>query len=102
MHMLLFYVPCRDSEEAASIGAELIRRRLVACTSTFPVSSSFFWEGELRSEEETVLLAKTLEDKEKEVRDAIVSLHSYDVPAILVWRAESGADYEAWMKGCIG
>lgn len=83
---MLLYVLCEDKREAEDISRMLLTKRLVACTNIVdPVSSEYWWppgKG-LTKNNETLLLAKTLESKWKAVEKEILKIHSYDTPAIL-------------------
>lgn len=85
MDVVLLYVVCANKDEARRIGRDLVYRRLTACINIFSaVESIFFWEGNLEHANETVMVAKTLQEKVPEAIEVIRAGHSYSVPAILV------------------
>lgn len=85
MEAVLIYATCAGQDEARRIGRDLVHRRLAACINIFPaVESLFFWEGNLEQANETVMVAKTVQEKVPEAIEAIKAGHSYSVPAILV------------------
>ncbi len=43
MEVRLFYVTCKDKQEAESIAKTLLEEKLVACANIFPEMESFFW-----------------------------------------------------------
>jgi periplasmic divalent cation tolerance protein len=96
--MIMFYVPCKDRDESRKISKILIEKRLVACTNIVPIESHYVWEEKLCEDNESVLIAKTTEDKEEIVRKEIKGLHSYDVPAILSFQIKANEEYEDWAK----
>lgn len=74
-----------SSDQASEIARALVERRLAACAQVLPgVCSTFRWEGEVRTESETVLWIKTRAALSDVVRDTIRALHTYDVPEIVV------------------
>lgn len=96
--MKLIYCPCKDEEEAESIGQKLVEEKIVACTNTFPIISCFLWEKETQKSEETILLCKTFTEKVFHATERIKNLHSYKIPAIIVIDATVNKEYEDWMR----
>ncbi len=92
------YVPCADAGEASSLASFLLEKRLVACTSSFPVRSRYRWKGAITSAEEHILLLTTRKELVLEVRKAIEAKHSYKVPCILELDISSvNAPYAEWV-----
>lgn len=90
-----------DSQEAAQqIANLLIERRLAACAQVSgPITSTYWWEGEIESATEWAVAAKTTAGKAGEVRAAIVAAHSYDVPEVLETPVLAGhPPYLAWVQ----
>lgn len=98
MEITIVYTPCKNSEEAATIGKALIKEKLVACINVFPVISCYFWNDKITDDNEMVLLCKLLPENEPKVRKKIEKLHSYDVPAVLSWNVNINKEYYEWIK----
>ena len=89
-----------DSLEAArKIAEELVGNRLAASAKVAgPVTSTYWWEGEIVSAQEWQCWAKTRMDRYRQVEDAIHRLHSYEVPEILAIPIHAGSGrYLAWL-----
>jgi periplasmic divalent cation tolerance protein len=89
-----------DSREAAqSLADALVERRLAACVQIAgPISSTYRWEGELRHDDEFLLLCKVPEERLREAIAAIEELHSYDVPEVLAFEVDAGSpSYLDWV-----
>lgn len=103
MKPVLLYVPCRDEEEAASLGRGLVEEGLAACVNVVGAIRSFFpWEGGLAEETEALLLAKTVEDLLPRVESFLLARHSYSIPAVLalpVLGVNEG--FRRWMEGAL-
>lgn len=88
-----------SQEEADRLAKELVGQRLAACVQTLgPMTSTYWWEGQIEQSKEFLLLCKTTEDHIEQVKAAISDIHSYDVPEILVLPIQSGAEkYLEWI-----
>lgn len=89
-----------SAEEAERIARALVQERLAACVQVLgPVRSTYWWEDEVTSAEEWLLLVKTTQPRLEEVKAAIADLHSYDVPEILVFAVVDGSrGYLDWVR----
>lgn len=94
----IIYCPCRDEEEAESIGQKLVEEKLVACTSSTKINSCYLWEGETQKNDECLLLCKTLPEKLTIATRRLKELHSYKIPCIAVIDASVNNEYEQWMR----
>jgi Uncharacterized protein involved in tolerance to divalent cations len=86
---------------AEDLAETLVAERLAACVNRVDCSSVYRWEGEVVTDEEVVLLAKTTDERYDRLATRVVELHPYDVPCIerfeesdvldafADWRAES-------------
>ena len=76
-----------------------VERRLAACGQTWPIRSCYRWEGRVVSDEEHVLLLKSVDVHFGAVCDVIRSLHSYDLPSIVMIPLEGyGPGYLEWLS----
>jgi periplasmic divalent cation tolerance protein len=69
-------------DEARSMARALVERRLAACAQISEIESFYQWEGDVQNEKEFRVLFKTTSARYPEVEDAILQLHSYELPAI--------------------
>ena len=92
---------CANEDEAGKIASILITKKLAACVQMLPVSSRYFWNGEMCSDNETLLLIKCRRDKYTDIEQAILENHSYELPEILLTPVEGGYNkYLAWIDAC--
>ena len=96
--ILILYVPCPDNSTANELLGRLIKEKLVACGNVSAVQSSFFWEGNFCTEDEAILLMKTLPRLAEEVLSRINLLHPYDTPCIASWHARVNEAYFEWVS----
>ncbi len=88
-----------SEEEARKIARHLVERQLAACVNIVPqIESVYRWQGKVEEAREWLLLIKTTSERFPAVRDALVELHSYDVPECIAIAAEDGsAGYLDWI-----
>lgn len=74
-----------DSQERAQqLAQQLVERRLAACVQVLgPMTSTYFWQGNVESGPEWLCVIKTTQLKYPALEDAILKLHPYEVPEVL-------------------
>jgi periplasmic divalent cation tolerance protein len=94
------HVTSSDRDEAARIAADVVRRRLAACAQVIaPITSTYWWQGEIQQAEEWLLLMKTTSDRFEELTACVRELHSYEVPEIVAVPIVRGTpDYLQWIR----
>jgi periplasmic divalent cation tolerance protein len=102
--MIIVLTTIPSDVEAGSLAEKLVREKLAACVQILPkMTSVYFWEGEIRSEAEHLLLIKTLLEKYDELEAFIKANHSYDVPEIVAIPSERvSEEYLDWIKEYLG
>lgn len=84
IHVVVVMVTAASQDEAGKIADQVVRSRLAACASTIPtVRSTYWWEGKITNEQESLLLIKTTSDKFNALEETIRKIHSYKVPEII-------------------
>lgn len=96
----LVYITTKNITEAKQIGGDLVREHLAACVNILPqMTSIYYWQGAVQTDEETVLIAKTTAALVTQLIQRVKALHSYDTPAILVLDVEAGNNaYLEWLE----
>lgn len=96
--MILIYTECSNIKEAAKLAKILVKERLVACANWWPINSSYIWQGKLKSHSESALLFKTQKTLYLKVERRLKKIHSYKLPAIIVWNvSKSNPNYRRWI-----
>lgn len=98
---LFVYITCASPEEAERIGKALLDERLVACVNipSAQLRSLYLWKGEREEAEETLLIAKTMEDRFADLNRVVRRLHSYETPCVVALPLAAGdSDYLAWVE----
>jgi periplasmic divalent cation tolerance protein len=82
--VVVVMVTTANQNDAAKIADHVVRSRLAACASTIPtVHSTYWWEGKIMTDQESLVLIKTTSDKYLALQETIQHLHSYKVPEII-------------------
>jgi len=85
---------------AEQLATTLVERQLAACVALKPVTSIYRWQGQIERSEEVQILIKSHPAKAAALEQAVHELHSYNTPQWLVWPAEAGEAYAAWLSEC--
>lgn len=93
------YATFADEEEAARIARTLVEERLAACANILgPIRSIYRWQGKIEDGAEVAALFKTRADSAEALMARLAALHSFDVPAAVVWPIANGLPaYADWV-----
>ena len=84
METCLIYMTTGGKDEAKLIGKALVSARLAACVNIIEnMSSMYMWDGKLQDDKETILIAKTTQERVPDLIEKAKVLHSYDCPCIV-------------------
>jgi periplasmic divalent cation tolerance protein len=100
MSVIVVLTTVSSNDEAETLARQIVGEKLAACVQILPkMTSVYFWEGEVQSEAEHLLLIKTLPEKFDAIEAFIKANHSYDVPEIVAVQSEKVSDhYLDWIK----
>ncbi len=91
MQNSIFYITAPSMEVSEKIAKHLVEKKLAACVNIIPKLKSFFyWEGEVQSEEEVLVLGKTKTSLIPELEEGVKEVHPFDVPCIISWEIDAG------------
>ena len=90
---------CPDLDSARHIGTYAIENQLAACVNLITkVESIYSWNNEINRDLEVLTIFKTTEELLDKLESAILELHSYDLPEIIVLPVEGGSkSYLEWI-----
>ena len=85
-------------ETARTLARRLVDERLAACVNLVPCSSVYRWEGSVEEDDETILLAKTTDDRYRDLEARVAEWHPHDVPCIeRIDVADAHGPFAAWV-----
>ena len=93
------YAVFGSADEAGRIARTLVEERLAACANILgPCRSIYRWQGAVEEGDEVAALFKTGADRADALVARLAELHSYDVPAAVVWPIERSLEnYRQWV-----
>jgi periplasmic divalent cation tolerance protein len=96
---VVIFITTGTHEEANQLAEVLLKQRKAACINILPgVSSRFWWEGQLHSDQESLLIVKTKASLLDEIVGLVKEVHSYDVPEVIALPIIGGnPDYLEWI-----
>ena len=98
--MLIVLTTTPGPEEGERLARLIVEEKLAGCVQILPqMASVYFWEDQVRSEGEHLLLIKTLEEKFDDLEAFIKQHHSYEVPEIVAIQAgKVSGEYLKWLN----
>jgi periplasmic divalent cation tolerance protein len=99
MSIVTVYCVFADEDEARRIGRLVVEEKLAACANILaPCRSIYHWQGRIEEAAEVPALFKTTAEAAERLVERLALLHSYDVPAVVMWPVERSYDaYAQWV-----
>ena len=96
---VVIFITAGTDEEANRLAEVLLKQRKAACVNIVPkVSSHFWWEGHLDSDQESLLIVKAKASLLDEIVALVKEVHTYDVPEVIALPIIGGnPDYLEWI-----
>lgn len=88
---------------ARKIAATALGARLVACANLVPkIESHYWWQGQLESSTEVLIIFKTRLEKVEELRESVLKNHPYQTPEFIWLNLDGGSDkYLNWITDSV-
>ncbi len=85
------------------LATHLVEQRLAACVNVLPqLHSVYRWKGAIEHDSEQLLLIKTVQERLEGLKDAIFSMHPYEVPEFVVVRIDNISEaYASWLLDAV-
>ena len=98
--VLLCYCSCPDGASAQAIAEALVGERLAACVNRLPgIHSTYRWQGAVTTDNEELLLIKTVAGRYEALKARLLQLHPYELPELIAVPVEHGhAAYLDWVR----
>lgn len=87
----LVYVTAPSQDEAVGLAEALVGERLAACANVLgPITSVYWWNGQLNHDAEVALILKTRAELVEALTERVRQLHSYDCPCVVALPISGG------------
>lgn len=95
---------CGSEETALTISAAVVDQGYAACVNILTgIKSYYYYEGGTHLDEEVLLIIKSTREQFETVSQIITELHTYEVPEILMFSVEAGAQpFMHWLQKSVG
>jgi periplasmic divalent cation tolerance protein len=96
---VVVFITAGTGEEARTLGQALLEHRAAACVNIAPaITSIFWWQEVLETDQEHLLIVKTRASKLEEVVRLVKEIHSYEVPEVIAMPVIGGnQEYLEWI-----
>ena len=98
--VVTIYTTFANNAEAELIIDALLDKKLIACANLLPEITSYYnWQDKRQKNTEFAALLKTVKQKQADVIELIVNMHSYDCPCVTIWPiSEGNMPYLDWIN----
>jgi periplasmic divalent cation tolerance protein len=98
------FTTAETQEDAQRIARAVVERRLAGCVQVVgPITSTYWWEGEVQTSGEWLCVIKSQREAYERLEQAILDVHPYEVPEVLAIPVVAGSQsYLAWLDAEMG
>jgi periplasmic divalent cation tolerance protein len=94
------FTTTEKKEDAEKIAKAIVEKRLAGCIQIVgPITSTYWWKGDVETAEEWLLFIKSRKNLYDELERAIKEIHPYETPEIIAMPIVAGSkDYLEWLE----
>jgi periplasmic divalent cation tolerance protein len=83
-----------------ALAGALVENKAAACVQIIPgVQSVYWWKGQIETDAEVLLVAKTLKSKLPDIEAILKKMHPYELPELVFFPIQGGLpDYLDWIR----
>ncbi|HIJ11691.1 TPA: divalent-cation tolerance protein CutA [Candidatus Woesearchaeota archaeon] len=97
--MILIYTTVSTKEQARKMVLHLLEKNVIACATMTPTTSMYNWKGNLKEEDEIMVVCKTLMGEE--AKKELETIHPYETPCILTQEIGSNTSFTTWVMNSL-
>lgn len=93
-------VTAPDMDTARKIARAALEQRVAACANIVPqIESHYWWQGKIEQTAEILIVFKTLQSAEQDLRECVLANHPYNTPEFVTFAIDSGNErYFRWIQ----
>ena len=97
--MIIILAEIHKKADALRIGKALLKKKLIACYSLWPVESAYWWKGKVLNDKGTLSMYKTKDKHFKQIEDYLKKHTGYEVPEVIGIKASKvNKPYLDWLN----
>ncbi|WP_456367798.1 divalent-cation tolerance protein CutA [Thermococcus sp.] len=98
MEAIIVYTTFPNWESAREVTQKLLEKKLIVCANLREHEAMYWWQGEIKVDNEVGAIYKTEVSKWKELRETLKELHPYEIPMIArIDMDKLNREYSEWM-----
>ena len=103
MSNIVVLCTCPDAVCASELANAIVEKRLAACVNRLDgLTSTYRWQGEVKNDQESLLIIKTRQDRLESLSEFIQANHAYDVPEVIALTIDGGSRaYLDWISEAV-
>ena len=96
---VVIFITAGTDEEARKVGQALLEHKAAACVNITPnITSIFWWQDKLETDQEHLLIVKTRASNVEEVVRLVKEIHSNEIPEVIALPIIDGnREYLEWI-----
>ncbi len=99
MTTVIGFVTFKNMREARKAVKKLLEKKLIACANLLPKAESHYrWKKKLKKGNEVLAVLKTRKRLERRVSEQVKKMHSYDLPVVEFFEAETAKEVQHWVE----
>ncbi len=95
---LLITTTERSYSDANKLAKMILKNNLAACVSLKNITSTFWWKEQLEESSEVEITIKTIPEFKEKVFKFIIDNHTYQLPELICFKADSTEEYSRWLR----
>ena len=96
--MKMYYVTLNNQNEARAISQSLLEKQLAVCTNWFPIQCMYRWQGEIKQDEEVVLIIKTQDGLREKIESEIGNHINYTNFIAEIETSSVNEKFQQWLN----
>ena len=97
-YLLILYTTISNKSCAEKIARKLIKDKLAACVSIKEISAFYFWDENIRNDNEYQITIKSKPEKLNKLIEFLKIEIGYEIPQIIYKNFESEKSYYEWAE----
>lgn len=90
------YLVFTTTKNPKQLAEKLVKNNYAACVSYYPITSIYYWKGDMVEDQEYMLIIKT--GRLRRTINKLKEIHDYELPEIIYYKARASRSYQDWVR----